>query len=154
MLKCYVMVGIPGAGKSTEAGRIAERENAIVVSSDAIKKEVNGDEADQSNLEKVFEIVTERVEKALSEKRNVVIDSANTTVFGRESWIDKLASYEAETIAVYMKTPFELCLKRQALRERKVPEEVIMKMRATLTVPSYSEGWDDIITVLPDGTRH
>lgn len=50
----YMMCGLPGSGKSTQAKKMAEKLNASIFSSDAIRKEKYGDEAIQGNPNKIF----------------------------------------------------------------------------------------------------
>lgn len=49
----YMMVGLPGSGKSWYAGN--KLPNAVVHSSDAIREEILGDVTDQSNQQLVFQ---------------------------------------------------------------------------------------------------
>ena len=51
----WIMCGLSGSGKSTIATQIAnENPNTIIVSSDAIREELTGNENDQSKNEDVF----------------------------------------------------------------------------------------------------
>ena len=51
----YIMCGLSGSGKSTIATQIAnENPNTVIVSSDAIREELTGNENDQSKNEDVF----------------------------------------------------------------------------------------------------
>ena len=43
MNKLYMMIGLPASGKSTIAKELSKSEEAIVVSSDEIRKELNKD---------------------------------------------------------------------------------------------------------------
>lgn len=54
MNKLFMMIGIPASGKSTIAKEISKSEDAIIVSSDDIRKEF-GNINDQSQNVKVFE---------------------------------------------------------------------------------------------------
>ena len=51
------MCGLPASGKTTKAKEIVAEEGAEYVSSDEIRKELYGDESDQTNPNKVFEIM-------------------------------------------------------------------------------------------------
>ena len=59
-----------------------------------------------------------------------------------------------EKIAVLMATPYEVCLERNAQRERKVPEYVIKRMYMSFNVPFWYEGWDDINVVYSEGAEN
>ena len=149
MSKLFVIIGLPGSGKSFEARKIAEEETAIIVSSDAIRKEINGDENDQNNGGKVFEIAKKRLKEALTEGRNVIMDSTNISCKRRIALLEEMKKYATESIAVLMATPFEMCVERQNLRERKVDVEVITRMYHNFQVPYYYEGWNKIEVVYP-----
>ena len=149
-MKCFMMIGVPGSGKSFEAEKIAEREDAIIVSSDAIRGEIYGDESRQENPKRVFEIVDERVKVALESGKNVIMDATNINGRRRAEWVSKMRINGVEMIAVYVNTPLELCLERQNLRDRKVPEDVIRRMHNNLQSPAFSEGWDEIEVIYPE----
>ena len=51
-----MMVGLVGSGKSTYAKQLAEETNAIICSSDAIRKELCGDENSQDNIAELKKI--------------------------------------------------------------------------------------------------
>lgn len=61
MTKFTMMIGVFGSGKSTVAAEIAKETGAEIVSSDAIRGEIYGDENCQANPARVFEIVHQRV---------------------------------------------------------------------------------------------
>lgn len=140
MNKLYTMVGIPGSGKSTIANQIP---NAIIISSDAIRKELYGAEEIQGNGKQVFDLVYKRIGEELTKGHDVVFDATNLTPKARKA----VFRFTAEHIAVFVNTSLDECLKRNAARERKVPEEVIYRMYHNLTCPNKSEGFKTIITI-------
>lgn len=140
MNKLYTMVGIPGSGKSTIANQIP---NAVVISSDAIRKELYGAEEIQGNGKQVFDLVYKRIREELAKGNDVVFDATNLTPWARNA----VFRFSAERIAVFVNTPLDECLKRNAARERKVPEEVIYRMYDNLIYPSKAEGFKTIITI-------
>ncbi len=150
-IKCFMMIGCPGSGKSYEAERIARLEDAVIVSSDAIRGELYGDESCQNNPKRVFELVDKRVREALESGKNVIMDATNITGRHRARWVTKMKTDGIKMIAVVMETPLDLCLERQNLRDRKVPEDVICRMHWNLQGPTKEEGWDEIRLVYPDG---
>lgn len=62
MVKFYMMIGLPASGKSTIAKEISESEDAVIVSSDEIRREW-GNINDQSQNAKVFEEVEKRLKQ-------------------------------------------------------------------------------------------
>ncbi len=67
MVKFYLLVGLPASGKSTIAKEIAKSEDAVIVSSDEIRREF-GNVNDQSQNEKVFEEVEKRLKQNILER--------------------------------------------------------------------------------------
>lgn len=67
MNKLYMMIGLPASGKSTIAKELSESEDAVIVSSDEIRKEF-GDINDQSQNTKVFEEVEKRLKQNILER--------------------------------------------------------------------------------------
>ena len=47
-------------------------------------------------------------------------------------------------IAVVAATELDIILEQNASRNRKVPEDVIMRMYKQMTLPRLDEGWDSI----------
>lgn len=145
MNKLYMMIGLPASGKSTIAKDIAKSEGAIIVSSDEIRKELFGDINDQSNNVKVFEEVINRTKFYLANKYNVIIDATNINYKKRRHLLNSIDNLHGkDRIAILVATPYEECLERNKLRERKVPEEVIKRMYFNFYIPQYYEGFDDI----------
>ncbi len=142
MVKMYMMIGLPASGKSTIAKELSKSEEAIIVSSDEIRKGF-GDINDQSQNEKVFEEVEKRIKEGLL-NGNVIYDATNINYKKRRAFLQKLNKMEVKKIAILVATPYEECLQRNAQRERKVPEEVIKRMYFNFYIPQYYEGFDDI----------
>lgn len=55
-----LLVGVPGYGKSTLA-KNSFKENAIIVSSDECRKEICGNEEDQSVTKEAFELFYKKI---------------------------------------------------------------------------------------------
>lgn len=140
MNKLYTMIGIPGSGKSTIANQIP---NAVVISSDAIRKELYGAEEIQGSGKQVFDLVYKRIGEELAKGNDVVFDATNLTPRTRKA----VFRFPAERIAVFVNTSLDECLKRNTARERKVPEEVIYRMHHSLVYPSKAEGFSKIIKI-------
>ena len=140
MNKLYTMVGIPGSGKSTIANQIP---NAVIISSDAIRKELYGAEEIQGNGKQVFDLVYKRIGEELTKGNDVVFDATNLTPWTRKA----VFRFSAEHIAVFVNTSLDDCLTRNAARSRVVPKEVIFKMNGRLIPPSKLEGFKTIIII-------
>ena len=148
MRKLFIMVGVPGSGKSTAARRLAEKENAVILSSDKVRKEVFGDENDQAHNEEVFKLLYKQLNESLI-RGNVVMDATNTSLKARKRIFDATAAirkqYPISVIAYVIPASRELCIEQDKKRERQVGEEVIDKFIKSFQFPQKFEGFDDII---------
>ena len=96
-----VLVGLPGSGKSTYANKI---KNAILCSSDKIRKELYKDENIQGDNNKVFRILYNKVKENLKNGNNVVYDATNiNSKKRRKKNVDysKIVNKEDEEILEY-----------------------------------------------------
>lgn len=145
----YFLVGISGSGKSTWAKCWARLKKAIVVSSDAIRAELFGDESVQANAALVFETAHRRVLNALKQGKNVIFDATNVTSWSRQALLDKIAAegIVAKKIAVIFNISPRHAIQRQESRSRKVPADVIYRQWDNFVIDfdDITIKFDDII---------
>lgn len=123
-----VLVGLPASGKSTWAKENGGK--ASIVSTDEIRAELTGDAGDQSRNADVWEIAFSRAEALLRAGKNVIFDATNCGRANRRLLLKGLKSQARDVIAVYFNTSLDECKRRNALRDRVVPEEVLNRMSA------------------------
>lgn len=152
--KCIIFVGICASGKSTKAKDFAIKYDAKIFSSDELRAEMFGDVNDQSHNQEIFNELHRRIKECLKEGKSAVYDACNISYKRRMAFISELKNIHCEKICVLMATPYEECLKRNSVRERKVPEHVIERMYRNFDVPWYYEGWDEIDIEYADGTEN
>jgi predicted kinase len=144
-----LLVGIPGSGKTTYANKyIEEHPGMIHLSSDKIRKELWGDEATQGDNNEVFYRMQRRAIDGLNFGYNVIYDATNITRKDRAGIIaacPKFAKIECHIIWA----PIEVCIQRDAERERTVGKEVIDKMLKRFQAPYYDEGIAEIKIIRP-----
>lgn len=142
-----ILCGIPGSGKSTYAKDYMERNcNAVHLSSDAIRKELYGDENIQGNPGAVFSLMQKRAIESLNNGYDVLYDATNITRKDRAGIIGvcpKFAKIECHIIWA----PIEECIKRDAERGRTVGKEVIDRMLKKFQAPFFDEGINDILII-------
>lgn len=141
-MKLYMMVGVPGSGKTTYA--LTRIENAVYLGTDAIRKELYGCESAFWGHRKVHSILHQRLLNALSQGHDVVIDCTNITRKRRKKVLSLLPD-DCEAIAVYIQTPLIQTLKQNRMRKRHVPWLGIVLMRLRLSVPEEKEGFAKIV---------
>jgi predicted kinase len=146
MAELICMVGIAGSGKSTWAKQLnAIYSNSIVISSDAMRERVSGDEAIQGDNNALFEAIYAEIISYLTSGRDVIFDATNILVKNRIHLLDKVGKYATKKSAFVVATQYDICIAQNKMRTRQVPEHVIERMRKSFTFPQYySEGWDEI----------
>lgn len=139
-----MVVGLVASGKSTYAERIARETGAIILSSDAIRYELFGDETDQEHNQKVFQELHKRAKEHLSNGKNVIYDATNISSKRRRAFLGELKKIDCIKVCVIMATPYEQCLENNRNRVRQVPEWAIERMYRKWQTPHWFEGWDNI----------
>ena len=153
VLAFYMMVGLPGSGKSTKAEQIKNEFGAQVFSSDAFRKEKFGDEKVQKDANGIFKELLNRCAASLDSGHTTILDATNLSYKKRMEFLrelDKKVSLVFSKICILMATPYEICCERNSSRERVVPDEAMKRMYHSFYTPSYFEGWNDIKIVYPD----
>ena len=152
MSKCIMLIGLPGSGKSYWSKKyIQENPDTILVSSDSIREKVFGDVNDQSHNGEVFNIVHQRVVAAIKNGRDVILDATNLSRKRRVGFLKSIPDCLAE--AIVFAIPFEFCCKRNAARDRVVPQEVMDRMYRSFQPPHYAEGFDKIKYITSDSKK-
>ena len=142
----YVLVGLPGSGKTTLAKDIANINiKSKHISSDAIRTELFGDENNQENNGLVFEEMKRRTKEYLKEGYSVIYDSTNINHKRRMALLNEFKNIPCKKVCVYFATPIEKCIKNDTNRDRSVGSDVIIRMYKSLHVPAFFEGWNDIL---------
>lgn len=148
MPKLYMLVGVSGSGKSTWAHHMAVYSDGeiVVYSSDDLRAELFDDVNEQGRNAELFEELHKRIIKALIKDYIVCYDATNLSSKRRESFInlvrESVSNCQCEAIIfpVLPKVAFE----RNAMRERHVPESVILRQLRQFEMPQWFEGWDNI----------
>jgi protein phosphatase len=118
-----LMVGAAGAGKSTFAARHFAPDE--VLSSDAYRALVSGDEADQSVSRVAFRILHRELEKRLADRRLTVVDATNVAPGNRRQLIHRARAAGVPVVALVLALPARVVLARNAARARTVDEDVV-----------------------------
>jgi predicted kinase len=142
-MKAFVLVGIPGAGKSTYAKKLAQIENAVIICGDLLRDELETSGVSDPCWVEIWDFVEEKVAEAAECGRNVIIDGTHVGSQHRAETVTMLQSYGyAEVEAVILDLSLAMCMKRNQARTRKVADYVISHMHRTLreSLPTiYSE---------------
>lgn len=134
-----LLVGLPGSGKSTWAAQfIRDNPGYRIVSTDAIRAELYGNAAVQGEWRQVWGEVQQRWREGLQDIATgqldgLIYDATNACRRQRRSVIAAARALGYGPIFVYwFDVPLSVCLRRNCLRQRQVPEEVINRMHRQL----------------------
>ena len=143
--KFIMMCGLVASGKSTKAKELAEKYNAKIFSSDELRKEMFEDINDQEHNQEVFVELHKRIKDCLHNGESAIMDATNINYKRRMAFLAELKNIPCEKICVLMATPYPVCIRRNKVRERQVPVNVIHRMYSNFNCPYWFEGWDNII---------
>lgn len=148
-MKAFVMVGAPGAGKSTYAEKLAKEHNAVVISGDDVRSKLYGSPDIHGEWDEIWSYIEALVADATG--RSVILDGTHYRTDYRQEAITLLKSYGySEVEAVVVNPSLATCIARDFKRKRHVPDYVIKEMHATLqrTLPNIcNEGFSYITEV-------
>lgn len=132
MTELIITRGIPGSGKSTYAEAwVRAGKDRVRVNRDDIRKMCFG--VDFGCDENFVSIVEENiVGQALSDGKSVIVDATHIKPSYVQRWKDRAQKFDAEFSVKEFLTPLEVCLDRNARRDRYVPQNVIRQMHEAL----------------------
>jgi protein phosphatase len=126
-----VLIGAAGTGKTTFARRHFAAD--AILSSDAFRAIVSGDEADQSATRVAFAILHRELGRRLAAGRLTVVDATNLAAFARRRLLGAARSANVPSLAVVLDLPDDVVVARNAGRaERSIPESVVRRHLAAL----------------------
>ncbi|MEK6284923.1 MAG: AAA family ATPase [Acidobacteriota bacterium] len=140
-----VLCGPAGSGKSTWAKKNFLPTQAV--SSDECRALVFDDPANQSVSKHAFDLMYFIIEKRLMLGRLTVADATNLKREHRSALIQIANCFHFNTTAIVFNVPMEVCLARNAARDRKVPQQALIDQYALLekTLQTIeNEGFNEI----------
>ena len=147
-----MLIGLPACGKSTWARHYAKNHpRSVVLSSDAIREELYGDESIQGDNNLIFGKMRSRTIQELRNGNDVVYDATNIAYKDRKGILNSIKSDlpYVWTRAIVFATPVEVCKEWNHKRARSVPDFVYDKMLHRWQTPFDGEGFKSIEVVNP-----
>jgi predicted kinase len=146
----YVLVGVPGSGKSTWIENQDWSNDCAKVSTDMwvdMEAERTGktySEIFNDYMPHAIKLMARHVELAREKDMDIIWDQTSTTVASRQRKFNMLPNYRK--IAVVFKTPEpdELDRRLKSRPGKEIPANVVEKMIADFDMPSEDEGFDEI----------
>ncbi len=151
MKTLILLSAIPASGKSTWAKKYqAEHENTFVVASDAIRKELFGSEECFDDEKRVWKVFNERLNEHAEDMDDltVIADATHLSNRLRKMYFDLTPKFDKHVLVVF-DIPFEISLYQNSMRTRKVPTDVMYKLKEEYEVPSkeIEDAYDEIIYI-------
>lgn len=144
----YVMIGIPGSGKSTWA-KANKKEKDIYVSRDEVRFSLLRDGDEYFSKEKeVLKEFYRQINEGLKQQKNVYVDATHLNKKSRDKLLNNL-QIDCPVIGVYVATSLKVALERNEKRSGRsyVPPQVIKDMYNKLTLPTKEEKFDRVIKI-------
>jgi len=150
MAKCYQLIGVPGAGKSTWVSNQDWADNCVHISTDkfvlayAISQGKTYSEVFDEYMPTAVDMMVAEVNQAREAGKDIIWDQTSTSVNSRKRKFRMLPNYEH--IAVVFKTPEpEELARRLASRPGKnIPDHVMRSMIDGFEMPTEDEGFKEI----------
>lgn len=145
-----LLVGAAGSGKSTLAARLFAPDE--IVSSDALRAVVSGDEADQAVSGVAFKILHRTVDRRLGEGSLTVVDATNAAPIVRRPLLQRARLHGVPSVAIVLDLEPRIVRAQNAARPRIVDPDVIDRHLGAIrqTVDSgalHSEGVDQVVVL-------
>jgi predicted kinase len=146
----YMLVGVPGSGKTTWIRN--NKHDAVVLSTDDYIEKIAAKQG--KTYSEVFKDAigdaTDQMEKdliqAVRNERDIIWDQTNLTAKTRKSKLSRIPkSYKK--VGVYFSVPQDLRDRLASRPGKTIPEPVIISMINQLQPPSKEEGFDEILAV-------
>lgn len=149
MAKLFLMMGVPGSGKTTWC-KAHLKDNDCYVSRDDIRFSMVSEDEDYFSKEKqVFRKYTATINTNLKLGYNVFADATHLNPASRNKLLRNIDAPVESIGIIWVKVPLETAMARNAMREGRafVPPEQIVKMFKQVEEPTFEEGFEQIYIV-------
>ena len=153
MPKLYMLVGVPGSGKSTWAKQQKQQDwarNCAIVSTDnfiesySLHQGKTYDESFEEYMHIAVRLMTNHVLTAQANHKDIIWDQTSTTRESRAKKFRMLPEYYAIAVVFATPEPEELARRLASRPGKTIPPEVITRMIEDWEEPDLSEGFKEI----------
>lgn len=158
---CYLMVGVPGSGKSTLCENLLKENPSLdIVSTDefiesyAKEKNISYGKAMREMGDKPLSLMNNKIQKLLKEKKSFIWDQTNVFLSARKKKLKMLSQNKYEVTAIVTELSAEELNRRLDKRisegGKRINIKIINDMIESYIRPSYSEGFNEIYLISDD----
>ena len=150
MATVYVLVGVPGSGKSTWVQNQDWVGNCAVVSTDAFveqeaqRRDKTYNEVFDDYMPTAVELMADQVVAARAAEQDIIWDQTSTTVASRKKKFKMLPNYYAVAVVFPTPDPAELERRLASRSGKNIPWNVMQGMISGFKTPTEEEGFDEI----------
>jgi len=148
----YVLIGLPGSGKSHWAQTNADRIGAVVVGSDEVRAEFQARGQNPYDGDAVFAEVERRARAHLQAAQSVILDATHYQRRYRRYALDLALQLQVPCVAVWFDIPLVKALQCNGGRtgdrfgEQRLPDHIIGEMAAYFDSPGRDE-FDRVVRI-------
>jgi predicted kinase len=153
MAKCYQLIGVPCAGKSTWIKNQDWAKDCVVVSTDefveayAKQQGKTYSEVFDAYMNLAVQLMADKVVRAREQGKDIIWDQTSVSIKSRKRKFNMLPDYEH--VAIVFKTPEEGELTRRLASRpgKNVPDFVMRSMIDSFEMPTVDEGFSEIVVL-------
>lgn len=154
--KLLALVGLPASGKTTYAKTLVAK-GWVRVNKDDLRAMLHDSKFSKANEAFVLKLRDDVIVRALTSGQNVVVDDTNLDAKHVIQFQNIATTFEADFDYKFFDVSVKECIKRNALRDKPVPEKVIYSMYERYLAPppeviEYDDNKEEAIIVDIDGT--
>jgi len=154
--KLLCLRGLPASGKTTYARELANK-GWVRVNKDDLRAMLNNSKFSKENESYILSLRDEIIISSLVQGKNVVVDDTNLDPKHLIAFESIAGEFLADFEIRFFDTDVQECIRRNALREKPVPDKVIYSMYERYLKPQppvveYDDNKEECIIVDIDGT--
>lgn len=150
MAKCFMLIGVPGSGKSTWISQQDWAKDCVIISTDNHVERFAADRGSTYNevfkeyMPRAVELMAQDVIAARKLGKNIIWDQTSTTRASRARKFRMLPDYEHIAVVFPTPAPEELMRRLSNRPGKDIPQHVVNGMIKNFEMPTEDEGFDEI----------